>query len=265
MSHTCHNRPHSPCDREPCRCQEITAPYCPRPGCPPLPPAEPMDDCGCRGANQASHTVSGPLHKAAPWPRPVIPCPPPHYSGVICAPQPVRPQKPRCDSVLLQKILGCERRSIPQLCTRLTLELPECACPPFRLTEVHQSGAQPWWTPVESHGPDARRSICVSIPVCCTVCDGEGRTYHANAVAEAQVSYCPPGDSWRSSVLIIPWVRMCGGEVCADEPCFCAQLEMHLEIYLLRPEPCAMHRPEPPCPDKPLYPEPPCRDWHPRF
>ena len=233
----------------------ITAPYCPPPACP---PAQPMPCMDCCPSASGSGCAEPPLHKASPWPKPIKPCPPPHQSGVVCPKPPMKPVKPKCESVLLQKIVSCEKRYIPQLCAKLELACMQ-GCPPYRLLAVHQSGAQPWWTPVECQTPDARQHIRVSIPVCCQVCDGEGRTHQVTSVVEAEVSYrsC---ENKRSSLFIVPCVRLAGGDVCSDDACFCVQLEIELEIYLLRPEPCAMHRPEPACPELPLYPIPP--QWH---
>ncbi len=240
-------------------CEGISAPYCPLPVCEELCAPMPMDACR---EPQPPALHKPPLRKAVAWPRPVSACPPPHYSGVVCQKPAQKPAKAKCDNVLLQKIVCCEKRTIPSLCTRIRAEgLPECACAPYRLTSLTQSGAQPWWRPLESHGPDMRSHICVSVPVCCQICDGEGRSFHATAVVEAEVSYRQPSqpfDSWRSSVFIVPCVRMMGGDVCSDDACFCVEVEIHLEIYLLRPEPCAVHRPEPQCPELPLYPEPVC-------
>ena len=241
-------------------CCGITAPYCPPPACPPIRPLPPMDPCppahGCHPEKSCQH----PMHKASPWPKPVKPCPPPHHCGTVCPAAPMKPVKQKCESVLLQKIVCCEKRHIPQLCARL--EWSEmCTCPPYRLISVLASGAQPWWSPVESHGPDARQHIRVFIPVCCRICDGEGIHHTLTAVVEAEISYRPCVTSLDSTNLfIIPCVRLTGGEACAEEPCFCVNLEVDLEIYQLRPQPCAMHRPEPSCPELPLYPVPP--QWH---
>ena len=244
--------------RHGCECQGITAPYCPPPACPPMKPLPCMDCCPPEPCCQQHKPSKAPLHKAITWPKPVKPCPPPHHSGVVCPLPPMKPSKPKCESVLLQKIVCCEKRHIPQLCARLELQ-GLCSCPPYRLLSVQPSGAQPWWTPLESHGPDSRNHIRVSIPVCCQVCDGEGCTHTVTSVVEAEVSYrpcCPQADG-RSSLFIVPCVRLTGGDVCSEDPVFCVQLEVSLEMYLLRPEPCAMHRPEPACPELPLYPIPP--------
>ncbi len=250
--------------RPECSSEGITAPYCPPPCCPPVAPMKPMEECACRKPEPKQGFLSAegkqPLHKAVAWPRPVMPSPPHHHSGVICPSPAVKPPKQKCESVLLQKIISCERRNIPQLCVRLLLEgLPECATPPYQLTMVQQSGAQPWWTPLESHGPDTRYHIRVHIPVCCQVRDSCGTSYQASAVVEAEVSFrspVPSSECWRHSLFIVPGVRLVGGEVCSDDCVFCVTVEVCLEIFLLRPEPCAMRRQEPPCPELPLYPQP---------
>lgn len=240
-------------------CEGITAPYCPPPVCAAPAALMPMERRECK---TCQHPASAPMHRAVHWPRPVKACPPPQYSGVVCGRVPVKPQKPRCESVLLQKIVCCEKRTIPQLCTQITLEnVPPCACAPFRLESVHQSGAQPWWSPVETHGPDMRNHILVSIPVCCAITDSEGKRYNATAVVQTEVSYRADGhqrEQWRNSLFIVPCLRMIGGDTCSDTAVFCIRVEIHLEIYLLRPEPCAMQRHETVCEEVPLYPIPAC-------
>ena len=52
-------------------------------------------------------------------------------------------------------------------------------------------------------------------------------------------------------------------EGCSDGPTFQVRLQIALDIYAVRPEPCMLRRPEPACPDLPLYPppirqDPPC-------
>ena len=236
----------------------ITAPYCPPPACPPVRPMPCMDSCP---PPPKAACPDVPMHKAAVWPRPVKACPPAHQSGVVCPKPPMKPIKPKCESILLQKIVSCEKRHIPQLCTRLELSNLSGRAP-YRLLSVQQSGAQPWWTPVDNHAPDTRQHIRLSIPVCCQVCDSEGRTHSASAVVEVEVSYRAGGtDNGRNSLFIVPCVRLTGGDVCSDTGCFCVQLEVSVELYLLRPEPCTMHHPEPVCPELPLYPMP--MQWQP--
>ncbi|MDD3412052.1 MAG: hypothetical protein PHY12_14705 [Eubacteriales bacterium] len=169
-------------------------------------------------------------------------------------------RRPPQQGVLLNKIVCCDRRLIPSLCTELCLcDLPRCAKPPFTLLMVQQSGAQPWWTPLETHGN--RFSLRVCIPVCCQVKDACGQLHHATSVVEVDANLtpnCPVSECWRHSIVIVPCVRLCSPPVCSDDSCFHVKLEISLEIYMTRPEPCAMRAPAPPCPELPLYP-PPCK------
>ncbi|MEG0742952.1 MAG: hypothetical protein RSH26_07070 [Clostridia bacterium] len=182
-----------------------------------------------------------------------------------------KPAKPvKAEGVLLQKITACERRNITGLCADLTLEgLPCSAKPPFTLLMVQQSGAQPWWTPLEHQGADSRLHIRAYIPVCCQVRDACGELYHATGVVEAEASLrppCPLSDCWRHNICVVPCVRLCQTDCRSENNTFHVQLEVTLEIYLLRPEPCMVRKPEPTCPELPLYPPParptpPC--WQP--
>lgn len=250
----CGRSPGEPCGCDggpitaPCRppCRPPCEPYCPIPEpCPPPVPCRPPKPKPCRTLPDESerHGAAAKRH---------IPCPPPG--------KPCKPGGTKMESVLLQKIVSCERRTIPNLCAELVLEgLPCQAEPPFSLVAVQQSGAQPWWTPLNDHGPDHRMPIRVHIPLCCQVRDSCGKLYSAASVVEAEVTLrfrCPPSESWKHSIFIIPCVRLLAGECCSEDACFHARLEISLELYLLRPEPCMMRRPEPPCPELPLYPQP---------
>ena len=184
-------------------------------------------------------------------------------------PKPAPCCTPRQENVLLPKIVACERRTIPCLCTELTLEdLPCCAVPPFQLLKVRQSGAQPWWRPVDRPGEYQRMHMKICIPVCAEVKDSCGKCYHASGVVEAEVfvkNVCSPCDTWHQQVFIFPCVMLLPGCECSESCTFCVKLEIQLEIYLLRPEPCAVKkadRPEKPCPDLPMYPQP-CHDCRP--
>ena len=173
-----------------------------------------------------------------------------------CKPKPPCPDKQQ--GVLLNRIVCCDRRFIPSLCADLKLEgLPCCAKPPFRLTMVQQSGAQPWWAPLESKG--SRLRLRVTIPVCCQVQDACGEYYSATSTVEVEATLapqCPSSDCWRNSIIVVPCVRLCPPPVCSEDCCFQARLEVSLELYMTHPEPCMMRKPAPPCPDLPLYPPP---------
>ncbi|MDD3335547.1 MAG: hypothetical protein PHI98_08510 [Eubacteriales bacterium] len=265
---------HDPCDRprpQPCHQPERPCP-CPKPDpCDrprPQPCHQPEHPCPCSKPEPCDPPRPRPCPPPKPpKPRPCLPpktmpcdhhCPPPKprpEEGCRC-----KPVRPRMESVLLQKIIACERRVIPNLCTALKLEgLPCCAEPPFTLLMVQQSGAQPWWTPLESHGPDTRLHLRVCIPVCCQVRDCRGKLYEATSMVEAEISLkpaCPISECWKNSIFVVPCVRLLCAECCSEDETFEVRLEVKLEVYLLRPEPCMMHKPEPPCPDLPLYPQP---------
>lgn len=178
-------------------------------------------------------------------------------------PPPPRPPKKceRTQSVLLQKICCCERRSFPAHCASLLAEeIPCWAKPPFTLCMVQQSGAPPWWTPLENAPHDRRLCMRVYIPVCMQVQDACGKWFSANGTVELDMALSPScalSECWQYQTIIYACVRMCQPPVCSDNGCFEVRLEAVVELFLVRPEPCAMRRHEPPCPELPLYP-PPC-------
>ncbi|MEG1966772.1 MAG: hypothetical protein RR142_03795, partial [Clostridia bacterium] len=178
--------------------------------------------------------------------------PRPRHSG--CAPI------LKAQGVLLQKIIASERRNMPCVAAELKLDdLPCCAVPPFTLLSVQQSGIQPWWTPLDNQTNHQKLQLCISIPVCCRVRDACGKQYQATSVVEVDVSIrppCPVSECWRHSIYVVPCVRLCMSECRSDTSVFQAKLQVSIEIYLLRPEPCMIHRPEPSCPELPLYPQP---------
>lgn len=210
--------------------------------------------CGCQACGQ---TRPGPPPGSSP-------CRPPQSDCQV--PRPPKPPRPprSCpgQSVLLNKIICSERKCFPNLCAELTLaDIPCCAKAPFTLCMVQQSGAAPWWTPLENDGPRGRLCFRVCIPVCCQIKDACGRFFSAGSVVEVDTCFSPScslSDCWRHSLVIVPCVRLCAPPVCSQDCVFNARLEVSLEMYLTRPEPCLMRSPEPSCPDLPLYPQP-CR------
>lgn len=173
------------------------------------------------------------------------------------------------ENVLLQKIVACERRHIPCAYHSLELEdVPSCAKPPFKLLDVRQNGAQPWWRAMDCPGDYKRIQIKIFIPVCAELQDSCGKTFFSSGVVETEASVKAGGnvcDSWKQQFFIIPCVALLQGEYCSETPVFCVKLEIKLEIYLLRPEACALKKSEPPCPDLPVYPHfhhEPCQPWN---
>ncbi len=215
--------------------------------------------CGCQacGQNRPGQAPSNPCHPHRP---------PQNDCGASPCPRPPRPPKPpkNClgQSVLLNKIICSERKCFPNLCTELTLaDLPCCAKAPFMLLMVQQSGANPWWAPLENDGPRNRLCLRVCIPVCCQIRDACGRHFSAMGTVELDTCFspgCSPSDCWRHTLTLVPCVRLCNPPVCAQDCVFPVRLEVVLEMYLTRPEPCLMRSSEPSCPELPLYPQP-CR------
>ena len=192
--------------------------------------------------------------------RPFPPPRPPGYRPPSSCPPPPKPCRGGTESALLPKVAAWERCRIPCLSTELRLEgLPCCAEGPCRLLMVQQSGAQPWWEPAEQPCGEHRMHIRVCIPVCCQVMDACERLHSASAVVKVEAALrlgCPPFECWRYQLLFIPYVRLLDAECSGECSVFRARLEVQLEWYQLRPEVCGMRRPEPACPELPLYPPP---------
>ncbi len=182
-------------------------------------------------------------------------------------------QRPCCKKdtsqcVLLQKIMGQECRDFPSLCVTLKAQgIPCRAKPPYQLQCVQQSGASPWWTPLESSGPCRRLCMRVFVPVCMQFTDACGEWFCAESVIELDMSVMPgciPSESWRHQAVIVACVRLRQPAACSQDGCFEADVEARVEVYFVRLEPCAMRRPSPACPELPLYP-PPCAPIPPRW
>lgn len=184
------------------------------------------------------------------------PCPPPAPDG-ICRPQrPCKPRKPgRPEGVLLQKIIGCDRCTISCLCADLALSGLDCARPPLTLLSVHESGAQPSWTPLGEPDCAGRVMVRVTLPVCAQVSDACGQRFAAAGQVDAEVCLRLPRGGY-ASLFILPCVRLLCADGCAEGPVFHARLSVVMDVYAVRPEPCMLRPPEPACPDLPLYPPP---------
>ncbi len=221
--------------------------------------------CACGEPRFGTHpgragSIPGPGCKPPPC-MPHDPCPPP------CPPECSPPCKHPCppqhtQGVLLNKIICSDRKFMPRLCVDLPLEsLPCCAKAPYTVLMVQQSGAPPWWTPLENRGMYGRLCFRVCIPVCCQVRDACGCFFSTTAVVEVDAALsprCDPAECWRHNLVIVPAVRLCCAPVCTQDQMATVQLEVCLEMYLTRLEPAYVKAPTPPCPDLPLYP-PPCR------
>ena len=163
---------------------------------------------------------------------------------------PHRPPAPLpAHGYLVQKIIASERRVLPSVQT----ELCPSGCHTGTLQSVTASGA-------------AVCTVCggrmanVTIPVCLAVCDACGCCARHSASVEVQTAL-PSGCQWTdepgTTLLALPCVRLMHAAP-SGSGCFCAQLHITLDLYLLRWELCGCMPPKPVCPQLPLYPQPRC-------
>lgn len=166
------------------------------------------------------------------------------------------PKPAPCQGFLLPKIIANGREWLRRQCFALEVEgLPACAQPPYALVSVYPCG-DPGWEPV----PDGRPlHFRVTIPLLCQVRDGCGCIHTGRGSISLCMQLhpsCPLPECWRSCMMVLPCVRLVCAE-CSHTACFQTQLEVMVEAYLLRWEPCMGQQPcKPKCPELPLYPQP---------
>ena len=171
-----------------------------------------------------------------PRPRPPRPCP----SYPCPAPQ---------QGYLMQKLIACERRTLSNLCAEWCFE----DCCRHSIQSVSPGGS-PVWT------LENGCTLHISLPVCVQLCDGCGcftRTAMLNLETELPQHFLCSMNDPRATLLILPCIRLLHAD-CACNGCYRAQLQVTLEICLVRYEtlPCGSCKPE--CPQLPLYPPPIC-------
>ena len=216
--HACGEKPSRPCP-PPC---SPPAPDCgcrPSPPCPP-PCPPPAPDCGCRPHRPCPPPCPPPAPDCGCRPhRPCPPpCPPPAPDCGCRPPRPCKPCKPgKPEGVLLQKILSCDRLSISCLCVDLALSGLDCARPPLTLMSVHESGAQPSWTPLGEPDCAGRVMVRVTVPVCAQVSDACGQRFAATGQVDAEVCLRLPGACHGYySLFLLPCVRLLCADGCAE-------------------------------------------------
>jgi len=164
--------------------------------------------------------------------------------------------QPPMQGILLPKIIASGREWQRRCCVKLQVEdLPRCAKPPLALCSVSPCG-EPTWEPL---GGGRSLRFRVRIPLLCQVRDACGCLHSGRAAISVEVCLtpaCPVAECWRSNLMVLPCVRLVCAE-CSQDCCFTAQLEVLVEAYVLRWEPCSTGRPcKPRCPELPLYPQP---------
>ena len=113
------------------------------------------------------------------------------------------------------------------------------------LVSVSASGEAPQWQPLPQQ-PPGQLCLHVCIPLTCQVRDCAGCTHTASAAIEVDAVMrlqAPQCECWRATLMLLPCVRLVCPPPCAEGPCFCVQLEVLLEAYLTRWEPCVHGKP----------------------
>ncbi len=218
-------------------CPPVPPTPCPPACVPPRPPCGPQD-CQCSACQQLCQP-SCPPACSTPFP-----------------PMGKRPFPPH--GFLLPRIIASGREWQRRACLKLMVEgVPACAVPPWTLLSVTACGTCRWEIlPCEG---SRQWIVRVTYPVACLVRDGCGsiHTGHSEICTDVTLRLpVPPQECWRNSLVAFPCVRLvcaaCGGE----EPVFDATLEVLVEVWMTRWEPCMVGVPQPVCPDLPLYPQP---------
>lgn len=239
----CSCRPQS--DYRPCDCGGFT--------CRPTGPEDRRPSCCCGHPSNCNCPLCRP--------RPQPPCPPHECQCCDCRQDCSchgnrKPFPPH--GFLLPKVIASGREWLRRRSFCLRIEgVSECAQPPFTLLSVTACGEPTW----ESLPCDNRRQqlLRVTVPVACQVrdCGGCAYTGHASICVDVCVNLTTPaGECWRNNLMILPCVRLVCVPCASDDLCFEAQLEVLLEVYMIRWEPCMVGVPKPVCPDLPLYPQP---------
>jgi len=174
-------------------------------------------------------------------------------------PSPCRPPKPpKPEGVLLPRIVACEKRTLPRMCSSIRLHpIPECACGCMNLHQLCWDGSQIRWQ--ERYDACQRRNLCLTIPVRARLCDNCGKTYSAHGELEANIALPPRFDCAPYHTLFIqPQVRLLCAHPTCERDVFDVEVCILLEVYLLHLQPCLSHPCRPSCPDLPLYPPPMC-------
>lgn len=242
----------------------------------PLIPGPRPDNCSnvCHSSQQPCPPTQCP--PSCPTPNPCTcsscppPCPPP------CPPQPCPPQhRPSCPpeecycgmrpneqcmpGYLLPRVIASGRQWQRRCAVCLCVEgLPSCATPPFTLLSVTAADGCTWEALPQ---PSCTRMLLhVVIPLLCQVRDCNGCIHVGRASIETDVAMqlnVRSQDSWRSSVMVQPCVRLVCLPCASERCCFDAQLEVVVEAFMTRWELCHPCGQKSVCQqDLPLYPQP---------
>lgn len=161
-----------------------------------------------------------------------------------------------CSGYLMQRILASGTVHRRRACYPLNLNLlPQQTRMPFTVLNVICC-ALPTWEEI----PYCDRqglALRVSVPLSVQVRDADGCMYSVSTQIQEELIlrfHCPTNECWRGQPMVQAAVRLAGRAcTCTDTECE-IPLEVFIEGYLVAP--CAMGRPESPCPPQlPWYPE----------
>ena len=189
-------------------------------------------------------------------------------SDCRCGPPPLPPRPaPSCfpqrpfpsNGFLLPRIIAAGREW--QRRCSLTLEitgLPLGAEPPLTLLDLTSCG-QPTWEILACDDPRAML-LRVKVPLTCQVRDRCNSVHTGRAAITVDVRLrlsVPQAECWRGNLLVLPCVRLLCIPCSSERPTFDVLLEVLVEAYMTRWEPCLNGPPQKPaCPDLPLFPQP---------
>lgn len=169
-----------------------------------------------------------------------------------------RPAPLPAGGFLLPRIIAAGREWQRRCDLTLAIEgLPACAEPPLTLLDVVPCG-QPGWEMLDDCDPRAT-VIRVTVPLMAQVRDRCGRMLSGRAAITVDVRLRhagPRAECWRSNLIVLPCVRLICVPCPEEKPCFDVLLEVLVEAYMARWEPCLRGPEKPCCPDLPLFPQP---------
>ena len=160
---------------------------------------------------------------------------------------PAPPKSAAAQGFLMQKIIACERRSIP--CLHADLCLNDCALTCIR--SVCAAGAVSCWSIADGC------TLRAALPLNVCACDACGRLCTTSAAIEVETSlprsFACAMEDLRSTLLILPCVRLLRSD-CAGGGCLGVQRAVSLELFRLRYT--MLCQPQPDYPPLPLDAQP---------
>lgn len=131
-------------------------------------------------------------------------------------------------------------------------DLPDCAAAPYTLIGVTAGSVSDWeFVDENSSCVTIRATLRLQLQIrdanCCNY------TAHTTITVDVPLrSAFPRRDHWRTHVFILPNVRLSCAPVCSETDCFNVQLDVAVDVFLVRWEPSSSDGTIPCRPDLPL-------------